>query len=501
MKSRKIRITVLIIAAAISIIFIANYSSARLRKFVFSAPHSKIALQPCHVPDLSTIVYCGAYDVFEDRVAQKGSKITLRIVVVPAANAKPAPDPAFWLAGGPGAASTDSASSVNSFLSSVHETRDIVFVDQRGTGGSNPLRCALGDDPDDLQSFFGELFPLDKVRECRQRLKKTSDLRLYTTPIAMDDLDEVRDAMGCDRINLIAGSYGTIAAQVYMRRHPEHIRSVFMLGVAAPGFKQPLPFARAAQHALDLLFTDCDADPDCRKNFPKLREEFDAVLARFNSAPVETTLIQPVDNSRKTIRITRANFVERIRFMLYTTVGARQLPFIIHRAYLNDYLPFESAAIGFSVGGVLARGMYLSVTCAEGVPFITDQDLATETQNTFLGPGRVQAHIAACKEWVRGAVPSGYTDFVKSDAPVLLVEGELDAASPPWFADSIIKYFPHGREVKIRYLGHQFDRKCIPGMLKEFVEKGSAEGLDTTCTEKIRRPPFATNLPSNFSLD
>lgn len=475
-------------------------ASAAVQQAQVRALHSKIALQPCHVPNLRREVRCGTYEVYEDRVGRHGRKISLHIVVVPASTANPAPDPAFWLHGGPGAAATTSVPNVDGgFLEGVRENRDVVFVDQRGTGESNPLRCSVGDDPEDLQSFFGELFPVDKVRDCRQRLEKIADLRLYTTPIAMDDLDEVRAALGYDRINLVAGSYGTIAAQVYMRQHPERVRSVFLLGVAAPSFKQPLPFARGAQHALDLLFQDCGTDPACHNAFPRLHEEFDAVMARFNKGPVEATLVHLPDKKKQTIQILRVNFVERLRLMLYTTGSARLVPLVIHRAYENDYLPFEAAALGANVGVALARGMYFTVTCAEGVPFITEQDI-TETQDTFVGPGRVRAHIAACKEWVKGNVPPGYTDFVKSDAPVLLISGELDGASPPWFGESIVKYLPHGRQVKIRYSGHQFGA-CVPGILKNFVNKGSVDGLDTSCTEKIRRPPFATELPSRLEME
>lgn len=489
--------SILIFAACV--IFSACNSVANQPQPQSSAPQNKIALEDCRIPGLNTMARCGSYEVYEDRAAQKGRKISLRIVVVPALSATPAPDPAFWLHGGPGAAATQAIPNVQGgFLAGVHQTRDIIFVDQRGTGKSNPLNCDIGDDPNDLQKFFGPLFPSDEIRACHERLEKIANLKLYTTPIAMDDLDEVRSAMGYNQINLIAASYGTIAAQVYMRQHPEHLRSVFLLGVAAPGFKQPLPFAQGAQHSLDLLVKDCDADPGCKSAFPRFHEEFDAVLARFNHGSIEAAVTGPKDKKKQTIRIFRANFVEHLRLMLYTTNSASLLPFIIHRAYENDYLPFEAASITFNTGGILSRGMYFTVTCSEGVPFITGQEVATDTQNTFVGPGRVEAHIAACKEWVRGEVPQGYTNFVNSDVPVLLVEGEVDAASPPWFADAIVKHFSHGREVKIRYTGHQF-AGCIPDLLAKFIEKGSADGLDTSCTEAIRRPPFATRLPSNIA--
>src|SRR5262249_2768157 len=155
-------------------------------------------------------------------------------------------------------------------------------------------------------------------RQCREKLEKIANLKLYTTPIAMDDLDEVRDALGYDKIDIVAASYGTVAAQVYMRQHHDHVRAVFLVGVANTAVKQPLPFAQAAQHALDLLYVDCAADETCNKNYPDLKKEFQTVLARFDKGPVTAELINPATKQKQSIKITRENFVERIRLLLYT---------------------------------------------------------------------------------------------------------------------------------------------------------------------------------------
>src|SRR5262249_3369446 len=186
-------------------------------------------------------------------------------------------------------------------------------VEQRGTGGSNPLACDLGHDPLDLAAYFGELFPLAKVRACRDKLAAIADPRLYTTPIAVDDFDDVRAALGYDKIDLVAASYGTIAALVYLRQHADHVRSAFLLGVANTNVRQPLLFARAAQHAMDLLLEDCAADPACHQAFPDLAHELAEVLARFDRGAVTASLVNPATHQIESVPITRASFVERIR--------------------------------------------------------------------------------------------------------------------------------------------------------------------------------------------
>jgi pimeloyl-ACP methyl ester carboxylesterase len=452
------------------------------------------------MPGLEGDALCGTYEVFENRAARSGRTIQLRVVVLKALGKSPVPDAIFPLHGGPGAAATGLVGLARGgVLESSRQDHDLVFVDQRGTGQSNPLMCSVGDDPNDLAGFFGDILPRDQVRACREKLERIADLRLYTTPIAMDDLDEVRSALGYDKIDLLGLSYGTFAAQIYMRRHPEHVRSVFLVGVATLSIKQPLLFPRSAQHAMDLLFVDCAADDLCHNSFPDLPKEFASVLARFDHGPVSMELIDPANKQKEQIKVFRSSFVEHLRLAMYTTRSQRFVPFIIHRAFVNDYLPFEAAALRLGVGGV-ARGMYFTVTCSEGVAFITDQDVVNETQGTFVGPERVTLHQAACQEWPKGDIPSNYIDPVKSDLPVLMISGEVDGSSPPWFGEKAIQFLPNGRQLKIRYLGHQIDNPCLAGIFRSFVAAGSVKDLDTSCTEQIRRPPFATELPPGLAL-
>ncbi len=457
----------------------------------------RLALHACQIPRFDGTTQCGTVTVFENRSTKTGRTIDLNIVVVPAVSPTPAPDPVFWLAGGPGVAATDVAwTAKGGLLGGLRRDRELVFVDQRGTGKSNALKCDLGDDPADLQAFFGELLPLDNVRQCRTELEWHADLALYTTPIAMDDLDDVREALGYHTINIAAASYGTIAAQVYLRQHPEHVRSAFLVGVATPGIKQPLPFARAAQHALDLLFEDCTADESCRGAFPNLKSEFDAVLARFDTGALRVEMLDASSRHRRAVTLSRDSYVEHLRLMLYTTLGARFVPFIVHRAYGNDFIPFETMAIRNNPGANLARGMYLTVTCSEGVPFITDKEVVDGARGTFVGENRVRVHRTACAEWPHQTVPRDFIDPVTSDRPVFMFSGEADGSTPPWFAKEAVKYLSRGRQVQARYYGHQLDSPCLWKAASEFVAKGTGDGIDMGCAAEIRRPPFATDLPN-----
>jgi pimeloyl-ACP methyl ester carboxylesterase len=421
----------------------------------------------------------------------------LNIVVIPAIHPTPAAEPVFWLEGGPGGAAMQAAAPVSqNYLRALRNDHDLVFVDERGTGKSNPLKCDdIGENPANLDGYFGKLFPPQLIRACREKLEKTAELKFYTTALAMDDLDEVRNALGYKRINLAGASYGTLAAQVFIRKYPERVRSAFLVGIVTPDFRLPLPFARAAQNALDLLFQDCAADRECHDNFSNLKEEFYGVLSRFDQGALSVKLIDPATKRARFVMLERESYVEHLRALLYSTAGGRFVPYVVHQAYLNNFIPFGMVAVSFNLGGPATfRGLYFSATCAEAIPFITEQEIAAETHGTFLGDRRVRAHLAACAEWPRGEIPKNFTDPVKSEIPIVMFSGEADGSTPPWIAEAAVKFWPNGRQIIAPHTGHQIDGPCTWDLMQTLFKTASVRQLDTSCIEKTKRPRFVTNL-------
>lgn len=458
-------------------------------------------LRPCRAPGSEAGALCGTYEVFENRASRRGRRIALNIVVLPALSEKPAPDAVFFFAGGPGQGAASLAAVIAEPMARIRRERDLVLLDQRGTGKSNPLSCNLYGDGDELRDYYGEMFPVAKVRECREHLERVADLRQYTTSVAVEDLDEVRRALGYERINLYGGSYGTTVALAYLRRYGRHVRSVVLAGAAPPGFKLPLPFARGGEHAMKRVMEDCAADAACRSEFPNLREELAAVLNRLDRGPVSLGLINPSNKQSQRFSMGRGVFAERLRMLLFDPGSASLVPLLVHRAYLGDYAPFVRAALPQARGiyRSLSIGMYFSVTCSENVPLISEQEIGRETAGTFLGDYRTRVHINACREWPRGVVTQDFTRAVNSDAPVLILSNEADPAAPYWFGADAARHLPNGRQVIIRQVGHNYSSPCISSVAAEFISKGSAEGLNTSCLDNVARPPFATQLPAELS--
>lgn len=451
----------------------------------------RIGFKPCNRAELPVEALCGTYEVFEDRVARTGRKIALNILVLPALSEKAAADPLFYLAGGPGGAATSYASAW--FMTRLRRERDVVLVDQRGTGQSNPLRCNLYGDPSEMRGYFTDDISAEAIRACRAELEKVANLALYTTPLAMDDLDEVRGALGYERINIYGGSYGTTAALSYLRQYPQRVRAVAVFGVAPPDFKLPLPFAKGVQNATDRMIADCAADSACHAAFPNLRAEFEKVLTELGKGAVNVTAMNVATKQKQQLMLSRAAFVDVIRTLLYFPPTISLLPLLIHEAALGNLGAIVSVAFQVinQLEGQIARGMQLSVICAEDIPFITEQEIVRESAGTFYGETRTRAFIKACANWPKGTVGQTFAMPVKSDAPVLLVSGDVDPVTPPWIAEAAARHLSNSRQLRI-HNGTHYSYDCAENLVAEFIERGTTVGLDASCLEQIRRLPFNT---------
>ena len=459
-------------------------------------PGGLAKLKPCRFPGIEEKLLCGKFTVFENRETRAGRRIDLNVLVLPAFDQKTKAEPLFDLAGGPGAASTDAARFYATEGKEYRRRRDVVLVDQRGTGKSNPLSVPRKKTP---QYYLSEMYPVDYVQNLAQTLAQRADLTQYTTSIAMDDLDDVRSWLGYDRINLFGTSYGTRAALVYLRQHPEHLRTVTLLGTAPTYLKMPMYHAQAAARAMDLLLQQCEQDAHCHQAFPQIRDDWANLLAQLESASARVEYSPPDKSAAATVEIQRGVFAEKIRTLMYGRDQASRIPLIIHHAAHGDFGPFLREAIAPSIPDFIADGMYLSVTCAEDVPFIDQEEAARMNAANPFGNYRVFQQTRACGMWPRAKIPDNFRDPVSSNLPVLIFSGSMDPVTPPQRGEEVARYLPNSRHVIVPQAGHGVDGLTDPGcvdrLVMEFMEKGDTKNLDVSCVERMAPPPFVTSIP------
>jgi pimeloyl-ACP methyl ester carboxylesterase len=445
-------------------------------------------LKPCHVSGVEKEVLCGRYEVYENRAESKGRKIGLNIVVLPAEGPDVASDPLVFLAGGGVAPATGYARFLWNAFPILRKQRDILLIDQRGTGGSNALECDLSTDPIN-SDYRNEARFLESVRRCRKELEQKADLRYYTTPFAMDDLDDVRGWLGYPRLNIFGVSYGTTATMVYVRQHPEHVRTITLQGVVPLDEPMWLEYPRTSQEALNQAFAACARQQSCHEAFPEFETEFNSVLKRLAEKPV-TIKVTPKDSGPEE-KVTIDDEVIRVFVskILSSAERIHDLPLLIHLAYQGDY-QIIARRLASKEPSEIPKGIYLSIVCNENWHFDYAK-LPTETAGTFMGGFRLAREFSACSQWPQGWLPKGYWTPVKSNVPALVLNGSIDHATPTRYADRVAQSLPNSRHLVLPNRGHNDTDPCVCGMIEAFIIQGNLEGLDASCLEKSEELSFA----------
>lgn len=453
-----------------------------------AAAAETLSTASCDLPDIDRPAKCGVLEVLEAPEKPNGRKIGIHVAILSPASGAAKPDPIVVLAGGPGESAIGDAAYYYQRLAPLLADRDLVLVDQRGTGQSGGLQCGVFP-PEVAPETLKDVFPPKAIGQCRRELEKKADLTRYTFPYVARDLEAVRLAAGYGPVNLFAGSYGTRAAQVFMRAYPKSVRTAFLGSPVPLDVANPLPFAKTAQGAFESLFADCEADAECHEAFPHLRDDFAYMYERLDFYLVRVT----VEGRSEPALLTRGRVIEWMRSKLYRPNSSADLPWIIHRAALEDWSPIVGPLLEGAGEGDAERstGVFFSITCSEDIPFIAETEVEKQTDGTYLQDYRVLEQQTICRSWPKSPVPKEYRVPVKSDVPALFVTGDHDGGTPLWFTDHVIHGFSHSALLIAQGQGHTEWSDCVSEHYGRLLETGSAEGLAGSCPA-IPRPKFKT---------
>lgn len=460
----------------------------------------RIVFHPCTLtPPLagaSVEAQCGTLSVAENPALPNGRKIALNIAWLPAAESGDhLPDPVFLIAGGPGQSATESFAAYVPMLQDVRKHRDLLLVDQRGTGKSNPLQCKSDDETQDAIDE-GEPSP-EKLKaqtiRCRDQLSKNADLRFYTTTDGVRDLEAVRAAIGADKVNLYGVSYGSRVAQQYALRHPQHTRTIVLDGVAPNEVWLGNDFARNLESALDLQFGRCGKTPECAKSLGNPRQRLDALMTKLRADSPLVTYRDASTGETKEERLRPGHVAGLARMYAYAPAAASILPLLLHEASLGRYenLMALSKMLGGAMSESMMYGMQLSVVCTEDAAGLrADEAMAS----SLLGNELVDLLQAQCAVWPKNTMPADFHEPLATKVPALLLSGELDPVTPPAYAEMVVKSLPNGRSLVLRGQGHSvIGTGCVPKLFAQFLQTANAKTLDAGCLDSLAyTPPFTT---------
>jgi pimeloyl-ACP methyl ester carboxylesterase len=453
------------------------------------------ATQPCRVEGLPNELQCGVVQRPLDPANPKGVQIDVHYLVVPAMARNKQPDPVLMLAGGPGQSAIGVAPAVLSRLTRLNYRRDLVFIDQRGTGKSAPLQCE-----DDSKLPMVEVLDMAaqarRLDACRAALVQLphGDLRFYTTTIAMQDFEAVRQQLGVPQWNLVGASYGTRAALEYQRQYPDKVRRTVLDGVAPPDMVLPASFSSDGQAALDASLLACEQDTVCTAQYPQLRQQWAALL---QGLPREVSVNHPVTGLPERFTLTRDLLLRSVRTPLYVPALTAALPAAIDAAArLGRFegLSGLAGAVGTRKAMRVAMGMHFSVVCAEDLPRLA---AATDKPGADFGNSDARFYAQTCQNWPRGAVPPEFFKLGPTRSPVLVLSGGADPATPPRHGERVAQALGMQDKSLVQHVvvpqaGHGVAAVgCMNEVLFRFIDapqSSAALPQDASCATRIPRP-------------
>jgi pimeloyl-ACP methyl ester carboxylesterase len=440
-----------------------------------------------HPVQAQAAALCGTLQVPEDRSSPGGRQIGLRVAVVPAVATGHEPDPLFVVAGGPGEAGTQFFAWLPAVFEEVHATRDIVLIDQRGTGDSNAL--SLPEMPATTGLPESKADALLSAWADNALASLNADPRWYTTTVAADDLDDVRAALGYVSIDLYGSSYGGTLVQYYLRQHGDHVRAAVLDGSTPLDVPVLERMAGSSEAALELLFKRCAEDRACHQAFPRLADEWRALLDRLETP---LTIVDP-DSGAKDV-IDSSKVADAIHAALLTEGTAAQIPLVLHLAHENKWIEAATIISAPSSGGPTLL-MADEIFCSEAWARFNKADVARHGAGSYSLPremARAEKRAAMCRYLPRGVVPADDAAAVRTDTPVLWIVADGDPQDPPANLTSVPAQEPNSRIVVMPAQQHVVGHVgCMPSVIAAFLEAGTVDQLDTSCVANgSPAPPF-----------
>ena len=479
-------------SAPVAVMSVAAQAPAKPRTWLLGS----VTLTACELGQpnsgLSTAAWCADFPVSENRDDPHSRKIHLKLAVLRSSAQVPSRDMLVFLAGGPGQAATDAASTVASVLQPLRAHRDVLLLDQRGTGGSNALSCkdsnsATAQDDEDSDD-------VGKIRsgaaQCLKQLSPRADPRYYTTTVAVQDLEDVRKALGSPTFDLIGVSYGTRMAQQYLMRHPDAVRSVVLDSVVPNSLALGESFAQTLDEALKLQFARCTAEPACKQRFGDPDQTLYQLRDALRANPHQVSFRDPETYHTVQRVLSESSLANVVRMFAYTPPTAALLPMSIDAAAHGDVGPLlgQAKILSGDLSELMGSGMQYSVICSEDADLLTARP---QDEQTILGTKMVDGLKAICSVWPKGTRPADFHQPLKTDKPILLLAGQYDPVTPPRYAEEVARGLPNARVLVLKGQAHSvMAAGCAPKLIKKFVEELDPKALDATCLDLLQPTPI-----------
>jgi pimeloyl-ACP methyl ester carboxylesterase len=437
--------------------------------------------------------YCNDFSVPEDWNSPEGRHIVLKVAVVRADTDKPEADLVTFLDGGPGGAATEDYAAVQGGFQPLRESHHILLVDQRGTGGSNPLNCTDRKEDEHVlpakATEASEAGLIDTIKDCLAKLAPRADPKFYRTSDAAQDLEAVRVALGSPPLDLIGISYGTRMAQQYAGRYPQAIRSIVLDSTVPNRLVLPSEHARNLESALKAEFALCSKSPPCAKVYGDPYATLYRVRDGLLKHPQTIDIRDPVSFAPLHLTLTADDLASVVRFYSYSPISAALLPLMLQQADQGNFAPLlgQKKWLADDLADHLTSGVEASILCAEDADLLVARP---EDEHTIMGNRPITQTQKLCQLWPHETRDANFHAPFVSALPTLVLAGELDPVTPPAYGTEVVSSLSHARLLVAKGQGHSvIGVGCMPQLVKRFIDTLDPKALDASCLDRLGETP------------
>jgi pimeloyl-ACP methyl ester carboxylesterase len=452
---------------------------------------------------------CGILTVPENRANPQSQSISLMVATYKTGSRSPAPDPVVFLSGGPGESGIEAVRNILGAFQEILTQRDLIVVDQRGTGYSKPLLSC----PEYRRVFYEGLadhsyFELEASRgqaflECQARLEGEGiDLNAYNNMEIAHDVEDLRLAMGYDQWNLLGISYGTRTALTILREFPTGIRSAILDSTIPPEVEPYSGWIFSLDWSIGKVFDACAADLHCHQVYPELEYDFYMLIERLDIEPVIVQTTRPLSGERIEVRVDGDTMINLVFSMLYDINAIERLPVVIEETLAGSTLELGHELVYYLISPFTVNwGVYHSVMCSAESSFTSFEqvqvDIAlVQPRLAEYGLNGTRQSLAICAAWNQPPQSEVENLPISSDVPALILGGEFDPVTPPVWGEHAAETLSHAMFYEFPGLSHavfpsnERTGGCVNSLVMSFLINPSTQP-DDECVAGLPQFEFA----------
>lgn len=364
--------------------------------------------------------------------------------------------PIVYLAGGPGNSGLDGAKGeIFPIIQTLRQYGDVVIFDQRGTGAAEPSLKIVQKFALPLDSLLVEPSSRNYLIEQTKIItddfaKRGINLSAYNTSENAEDIEDLRQMLGAEKLIVWGHSYGSHLGLAYLKKHPKAVDKIILSGIN--GLDQRWRFGSNLDDLIEQIDSYIASNTKFKQQMPSLKKTIETVFTRLDKQPFTVQL------QDKTVKIGKLELQTLVALRSGDSAFVKMLPMMFGQMQAGDFNLAAQMVAGVIKQHDWGTAMAYSMHIASGVSPVRLQEIQTNAKSSLFGdalnfPFNDKDFVAA---WQVADLGEDFRSLVKSDVPALFMSSNLDGRTSPKEAMAIAQNFSNVQQLLLSGASHNF---------------------------------------------